>query len=220
MKKAGLLASILVLMFTSTFTAFASGEFQNVQALFQHWEENGYPDYVSSVYSTDGSEKLTILLLDREKEDEVRNMLIDEKGVSFGTGSISQETLLTVHEEILNEYILKNPMVYAAGIGWTSIDGELTGFGESKRESRVIVYVDKNHLDEYKNEFRERYGDVVYVEEGSPAEALEEGEKEDVTEVGSLRKLNLLFVILPVALIMTLAGVSSSTMKKNHSRRS
>ena len=214
MKKAGLLAFILILMLPNTFTALASGEFQNVQALFQHWEENGYPDYVSSVYSTDGSEKLTILLLDREKEDVVRNMLIDESGVSFGTGSISQETLLKVHEEILNEYILKDPMVYAAGIGWTSIDGELTGFGESKRESRVIVYVDKNYMDEYKNKFRERYGDVVYVDEGSPAEAVEEGEKEDVTNVESLKKLNLLFVILPVALIMTLAGVYSTPMNK------
>ncbi|HSR03006.1 MAG TPA: hypothetical protein VLM88_00235 [Proteiniclasticum sp.] len=214
MKKAGLLAFILILMLPNTFTALASGEFQNVQALFQHWEENGYPDYVSSVYSTDGSEKLTILLLDREKEDVVRNMLIDESGVSFGTGSISQETLLKVHEEILNEYILKDPMVYAAGIGWTSIDGELTGFGESKRESRVIVYVDKNYMDEYKNEFRERYGDVVYVDEGSPAEAVEEGEKKDVTNVESLKKLNLLFVILPVALIMTLAGVYSTPMNK------
>jgi len=214
MKKAGLLAFILILMLPNTFTAFASEEFQNVQALFQHWEEKGYPDYVSSVYSTDGSEKLTILLLEREKEDVVRNMLIDESGVSFGTGSISQETLLKVHEEILNEYILKDPMVYAAGIGWTSIDGELTGFGESKRESRVIVYVDKTHMDEYINEFRERYGDVVYVDEGSPAEAVEEGEKEDVTNVESLKKLNLLFVILPVALIMTLAGVYSNSMKK------
>jgi len=214
MKKAGLLAFILILMLPNTFTALASGEFQNVQALFQHWEEKGYPDYVSSVYSTDGSEKLTILLLEREKEDVVRNMLIDESGVSFGTGSISQETLLKVHEEILNEYILKDPMVYAAGIGWTSIDGELTGFGESKRESRVIVYVDKTHMDEYKNEFRERYGDEVYVDEGSPAEAVEEGEKEDVTNVESLKKLNLLFVILPVALIMTLAGVYSNSMKK------
>lgn len=214
MKKAGLLAFILILILPNTFTAFASEEFQNVQALFQHWEEKGYPDYVSSVYSTDGSEKLTILLLEREKEDVVRNMLIDESGVSFGTGSISQETLLKVHEEILNEYILKDPMVYAAGIGWTSIDGELTGFGESKRESRVIVYVDKTHMDEYKNEFRERYGDVVYVDEGSPAEAVEEGEKEDVTNVESLKKLNLLFVILPVALIMTLAGVYSNSMKK------
>jgi len=214
MRKAGLLAFILILMLPNTFTAFASGEFQNVQALFQHWEENGYPDYVSSVYSTDGSGKLTILLLEREKEDVVRNMLIDESGVSFGTGSISQKTLLKVHEEILNKYILIDPMVYAAGIGWTSIDGELTGFGESKRESRVIVYVDKTHMDEYKNEFRERYGDVVYVDEGSPAEAVEEGEKEDVTNVESLKKLNLLFVILPVALIMTLAGVFSSSMKK------
>ena len=137
MRKAGLLAFILILMLPNTFTAFASGEFQNVQALFQHWEENGYPDYVSSVYSTDGSEKLTILLLEREKEDVVRNMLIDESGVSFGTGSISQKTLLKVHEEILNKYILIDPMVYAAGIGWTSIDGELTGFGESKRESKI-----------------------------------------------------------------------------------
>lgn len=214
MKKAGLLAFIMVLVFSNNFTAFASGAFQNVQALFQHWEENGYPDYISSVYSTDGSEKLTILLLDREKEDEVRDMLIDESGVTFGTGSISMETLLTVHEEILNEYILKDPMVYAAGIGWMSIDGELTGFGESKRESRVIVYVDKNHMDEYENKFRELYGDVVYVDEGSPAEPVEEGDKEDVTEVESLTKLNLLFVIIPVALIMTLAGVYSSSMKK------
>lgn len=56
--------------------------------------------------------------------------------------------------------------IYGVGVGWTSVDGVVTGFGESGKESRVVVSVDESVLTEYTDKFYELYGDMVVVEAG------------------------------------------------------
>ncbi|MGI6168730.1 MAG: hypothetical protein ACOYI4_03300 [Christensenellales bacterium] len=145
-----------------------AGKYANIGDLFQHWETDGYPDYVGGVYSTDGSEgKLTVLLVgdDGSKAEEIRGLLVDDSGVSFGAASFSYNAMLAAIDEIAADYMGKEEPVYSVGIGWTS---EAAGFGESGKEFRVVVSVDASVLADYTDRLHQRYGDMVVVETGGP----------------------------------------------------
>ncbi|KPU42460.1 hypothetical protein OXPF_42450 [Oxobacter pfennigii] len=145
------------------------GKYSNIVELFEYWEQKGYPDYVGGVVSTDGSmNNLTVLLVndDGTKEEQIRALLADHSGVSFGTAAYSHNAMKAVSEEITANYMGSGNKVYSVGIGWTSADGKVTGFGESRKESRVVVSVDESVLTEYKNKFYKLYGDMVVVEAG------------------------------------------------------
>ena len=132
-------------------------------------ESNGYPDYVGSVYSTDGSmDNLTIQLADDNgtKADEIRSMLADASGVTFGTAEFSYNELLKANNEILEKHMGKDPNIYSMGLGWGTVDGKTTGFAESKKEARVVLTVDESFAQEYANKFYNIYGDMVVVEAG------------------------------------------------------
>jgi len=75
---------ILICVLSFAITAFAQGEYKNVTELYEYWEANGYPDYVGTVFSTDGSmENITILLVDDNstKADDIKSMLADASGL-------------------------------------------------------------------------------------------------------------------------------------------
>lgn len=140
--------------------------YADISALFQHWEQSGYPEDVAGVYSTDGSTyNLTVQLIgdkDGSREAEIRAMLNDDSGVRFEAGTYSHQRLLQIHEEITDAYLFEGSGLYACGIGW-GMDG---GFGESGKESRVVVTVDEARLEEYTAAFSGVYGDAVVVEAG------------------------------------------------------
>lgn len=149
--------------------AAADAKFENMQKLFEYWEANGYPDSVGSVFSTDGSmDKLTVLLVGdvNAGADEIRALLVDDSGLSFGAATYSHNALKAVNDEIVANYMGKDAKVYTVGIGWASADGAVTGFGESKKEARVVVSVDRSIAAEYANRFYELYGDKVVVQGG------------------------------------------------------
>ena len=94
--------------------------YENIVALYEHWETNGYPDYVGFVYSTDGSENnLTVLLVgdDGTLENQIRSMLISDSGVSFGSAKYSYNELLAIADEISSDYLEKNKHFYGLGVG-------------------------------------------------------------------------------------------------------
>lgn len=146
----------------------SDGKYSNIGELFQYWEANGYPDYVGSVYSTSGGPALTVLLVndDGTGAEQIRALLADDSGVSFGTAEFSYNTLKAVNDEIVANYLGSDEKVYSVAVGWTSADGVVTGFGESGKESRVVVSVDESVLAEYADKFYELYGDMVVVEAG------------------------------------------------------
>ena len=49
---------------------------------------------------------------------------------------------------------------------WGTVDGKTTGFGESKKEARVVLTVDESVAQKYANKFYNIYGDMVVVEAG------------------------------------------------------
>lgn len=156
---------------TEIVPSFESRQYSNVYKLYEYWEENGYPDYVGDVYSTDGGiDNLTILLVndDGTYEDKIRASLIDDSGVSFGSAKYSHNELKSIQEEIVRNYMGSDKNVYGVGAGWTSVDGIVTGFGEEGNESRVVVGVDKSVIKEYTNIFNNLYGDRVVVEVSGP----------------------------------------------------
>ncbi len=181
MKKIFVMMMILICALSFASITFAEGEYANIGEMYQDWAMNGYPDYVGSVYSTDGSsDNMTILLIEGEetKADEIRALLKDDSGVSFGVATYAHNELKEVNNEIVKKYMGSDAMIYGVGIGWTSVDGEVTGFGESKKESRVIVTVDDSIAQEYANQFYEIYGDMVIVEAGGAAVPLSESTKQ------------------------------------------
>lgn len=172
----------LCLCLTLGMSAMAA-PYADISALFQHWEQFGYPDYVAGVYSTDGSAyNLTVQLIgdeDGSREAEIRAMLNDDSEVTFEAGTYSHQRLLQIHQEITDGYMLEGSGVYACGIGW-GMDG---GFGESGKESRVVVTVDEARLEEYAAAFSGIYGDAVVVEAGGQPVLTMEEELELATEL-------------------------------------
>lgn len=159
MKKIVLVLCVIALTVCS---AFAAGEYADVNALFGAWESEGYPDDVCSVYSVDGStENLCILLTDDtpEREAEIRAMLRGASGVSFGSGAYSLNAMRSAQQEIVSQYMGAGLPVIGCGVGWGSVP-----FGESGKESRLIVDVLEESAEEYAKIFAEKYGDMVVVE--------------------------------------------------------
>ena len=142
--------------------------YADISALFQYWEEFGYPDDVAGVYSTDGSAyNLTVQLVgdeDGSREAEIRAMLNDDSEVTFESSTYSQERLQSINQEITEFYMYEGSGIYGSGIGW-GLDG---GFGESGSEFRVVVTVDETRLEEYRSIFSGIYGDAVVLEAGEP----------------------------------------------------
>ncbi len=143
---------------------------QGMDALFQSWEKNGYPDDIGGVYFDSETGRLAVLLVNgsEARKEELRAMAGDPD-LRFTDSAYSYNELLAVLDEITKEMSGGAEGLYGAGIGWISRDGDVVGFGESGKEFRVTVVVDESALDRYTEEFSARYGDKVYFEEGEMA---------------------------------------------------
>ncbi|MGI6580080.1 MAG: hypothetical protein ACOX3H_07585 [Saccharofermentanales bacterium] len=177
--------------------------YENIVALYEHWETNGYPDYVGFVYSTDGStNNLTVLLVgdDGTAENQIRSMLISDSGLSFGSAKYSYNELIAISREISSEYLEKNKLFYALGVGWAGVGDGAPGFGDSGREPRVVVEVDDSIFAEYTKLFAELYGDKVVVFAGGPFVP------EDESNIAEDKNTGLLWLLIPM-LLMVGAGI-------------
>ena len=133
-----LLLSVLCL----TCAVLAAEVYPTIGDLYQHWSMTEMPDWVCSVSSTDGtSSNLTVLVNSQAAADELADMVEDESGLEIivADGVYSHNELLHVQNEIAQKYMGPDGPVVSVGTGWALIDGEVTGFGESGRESRVVV---------------------------------------------------------------------------------
>lgn len=161
------LLSVLMLTAVLAGTALAA-EFPTVMELYNDWETNGYPDYVAGVFSTNGGWEMTILLVEGydDKAEEVLSLVENTDGLTVDTGAkYSHNALLAVQAEIVAEYMQNgNGDVIGCGTGWHTVDGEVTGFGESGKESRVVVSVKSEKAQAYADLFAEKYGGMVVVE--------------------------------------------------------
>ncbi len=176
-----------------------SGKYENIVALYEHWETKGYPDYVGFVFSTDGSENnLTVLLVgdDGTAEKQIRSMLISDSGLSFGSAKYSYNELRAIAEEISSDYLENNNLFYDIGVGWGGVGDGAPGFGASGKEPRVVVGVDKSILTEYTKKFEKLYSDkvVLFKSEGLVLE--------DMPNVAEDKNAGLLWLLIPMMLLV------------------
>ena len=160
---------LTALLLTAALAGAASAaEFSNVMDLYSDWEANGYPDYVAGVYSTAGGWEMTVLLVEGfdDKADEVLSMVDSTNGLTIATGAkYSHNALMAAYEEITETYMVNGSGdVVSCALGWHTVDGVATGFGESGKESRVIVGVKAGKAQEYAELFAKQYGGMVVVE--------------------------------------------------------
>ena len=127
------------------------------------------PDWVCSVVSADGSsERLAVVVNSNAAAENLTVMVEDASSVEIivADGSYGYNELLRVQEAIAGEYMGVNGKggVVHIATGLALVDGKVVGFGESGKELRVIVGVQPQYADEFRNRFQKQYGDMVYVE--------------------------------------------------------
>lgn len=199
MKRLIAILMILACVLSAPVAAYAAneeGEYSDIEELYQYWEMNGYPDYAGGVFSdSDSIGHLTVLLVndDGTIADQIRDSLVDDSGVSFGKAEFSYNALKEASEDISANYMGSDEKIYSVGVGWTSADGVVTGFGESGKEFRVVVTVDESVLTEYEDKFHELYGDMVVVEAGGPFMPVEDA------SAGNVWLLPLMIFIIMIA---------------------
>lgn len=175
-----------------------------IEELVNEWETNGYPDNVGYVYFDNSTGKyiLGLVNIDEFDKSEIKSKLSTSENVEIEKATYAYNDLLSVQDTITKEIIAQSDntkYIYGAEVGLTTIDGEVTGFGENGHEFRVVVTVDESMYDEYVEKYRSKYGDMVYVEAGDSG-------VEDTTTIAGQTENNIwlymiLFTMLCVAML-------------------
>lgn len=141
--------------------------FLQMEELINEWETNGYPDNIGHVSYNDATGKFSIGIVEGNGVDnnEIKSLLTNSEMVVFETAKYAYNEMLVVQGEITRELDEKEG-IYGVGIGFTTIDGTVTGFGNNSNEFRVVVTVDESRIKEYKEKYQSQYGDMVYIEGG------------------------------------------------------
>ena len=164
MRKLICIVLILCLAFALSANVLAA-EFANMYTLLQYWDENGFPDDVGSIYSTDGSPyNLTVQLVGDDIEaraDEIRAMLDDPSTITFEKGTFTDKQLHEISSEIAETYMTDGSGIQSVAVGWGS-NGK--GFGSSGKEMRVVVKADDEKAIELAQALGNKYGEAVFVE--------------------------------------------------------
>ncbi len=124
--------------------------------LFQHWCNEGYPDYVTGVWSNDGSAyNLTVGVTGEAGKQEILNLVEDDSSVTFTTQTYSRNYLLQIQEE-LDLYFKQEEL----GLVFTGID--------DTDNCVTVGILDRKESDEITQNFiaelRATYGNAISIE--------------------------------------------------------
>ena len=128
--------------------------------LFQHWGSAGYPDYVTGIWSNDGSAyNLTVGVVEgaagEAGKQEILDLIEDDASVTFTTQSYSHNYLLQVQEE-LNPYFKQEE----SGMIFTGVD--------DMNNCVTVGISDRKEGDETTQSFiadlQHTYGDAISIE--------------------------------------------------------
>lgn len=135
-------------------------EYKDINELFQHWENDGYPDYVCGVWSTNGGmEHLTVAVNTESAQDEILELIENDSSVAFAYQKYSKNQLLSIIDEMngrLSEY------EYAESVGFVCM-------GLNEYDNRVDISFKIGFEEDtlslaLVNELTERFGDAVYFD--------------------------------------------------------
>jgi len=143
----------------------ADGSMYYENVLYALWDLYGYPDDAGGVYFDNDTNALAFQLVNPTPERIEELRALAGSGAVFTPCKYSYNQLMQVLNEI-TAMMGPDSKIYSAGLGWTSINGGITGFGESGKESRVVVSIDESEFDRYSKELAERYGDMVFPVRG------------------------------------------------------
>lgn len=171
MKKFIIVSLAFLLILFTPFASFAqnSDDLLTIMELYGEWETNGYPDNIGHVVYDDISDKYVVGLVDSNEAaiKEIEARLSSSEDVIFEKATYSYNQMLKVQNEITEQ--MQGQEIFGIGLGWTTIDGEVRGFGESGHEMRIVLTTSEDSYDNYVEMYQSEYGDMVYVEVGSPA---------------------------------------------------
>lgn len=167
---------------------FQSDDFPIIEEMVASWEENGYPDFVGHVYYDQETDKfkLGLVEMDDPEAEELIASLEEIDNIEIETATFAYNDLLKIQTSISEELEKSSNNeegINGVGVGWTTIDGEVSGFGSSGKEFRVIVTVDESVYDEYKEKFASAYGEKVYVESGEFGTFADDIAREDIQPI-------------------------------------
>ena len=133
--------------------------FSTAGDLFQHWANAGYPDYVTGVWSTDGSYyTLTIGVLENEAgeigKQEILDLITDDTTVTFVYQTYSRNYLLRLQEELLPYFKQEELGMVSIGLSDTENHIEIGILEEKRNDEASLNFI---------AELRDTYGDAVSV---------------------------------------------------------
>ncbi len=163
---------------------FQSDDFLVIEEMVAGWEENGYPDFVGHIYYDQETDnfKLGLVEMDGPEAGELISSLEGIDDIEIESATFAYNELLKIQASISKELEKHDNEegINGVAVGWTTIDGEVSGFGESGKEFRVIVTVNDSVYDEYKEKFASIYGEKVYVESGDFVTFADDIAREDI----------------------------------------
>lgn len=151
-------------------TAFAedAAKYETAFGLFEEWMQTGYPDYVTGMWSTDGSmDNLTVGIVEAEYSEELKNELLslveNKDTLSFAKQKYSKNYLRSIQEELT---------------GYFGGEIALSSMGVYDMENYVGIDIVSDKMnpatEDFIRECTEKYGDAVHFEFGDAAVDLEE----------------------------------------------
>lgn len=132
-------------------------EYKDINELFQHWENSGYPDYVCGVWSTNGGmEHLTVAVNTESAQDEILEHIENDSSVAFTYQRYSKNQLLSIIDEMNGRF---SEYEYAESVGFVCM-------GLNEYDNRVDVSLKIGFEEDalslaLVNELTERFGDAV-----------------------------------------------------------
>lgn len=205
LQKWGLLLALALLFAVPA----AAALYDDAYDMFLDWEQNGYPEYVAGVYSADGGTELAIQLVSGQEDKADVLQAVTEAPLTIEYGAAySYNELKRINDEIVAQYMaVGGSAVVSCGVGWTSVDGETIGFGESGKEFRVVVGVLPDRAEEYAGLFQEKYGGAVVVESGDGFIAEDSLAREELApDTGRESGWSVGYVLLTLLIVALAAG--------------
>lgn len=123
--------------------------------LVRNWLQNGYPDDVGGIYYSDKGITIIVVDLTVERVAEIRGLVSDPNKINFVSGKYSYNEMIVVMSEIEKDLSEKT------GIYAVCID---------EPNNCILVDVREDVLESTISKYEKKYGQMVHVQIGEPAQ--------------------------------------------------